>query len=225
MPEFCTKCGKKLEPGTSFCTSCGNSTTEEIEPLEEPVVASEPILTPPPKKGSGCGAGCLIGCLIVLIVFIVLIAILFGIFYYYLFMREVRPGSYFDVDDNQPKTVNCDTFSCLDNNLKDCKPAKGEAELGDFATADIEILGTSGSECIVFAEITEINELPSGLDSVPEFIIEKILNSATLECSVPKKVYSQGMEELGEYIGDNMYEACDGPLFDMAEKFGVDLEY
>jgi hypothetical protein len=217
MNNFCIKCGKKIESGASFCPSCG-------EKLENSSVVSkqEPILTPPPVK-SGCGKGCLVGCLMSFFLVIFILVILIGIFYYYAFVREVKPGSYFDVDPNQPEAIECDSLSCLDNNLKSCIPSEGETELGEFATADIQILGTSGSSCVVYAKITKINQLPPELEDVPEFMIDKLFNNATLECLIPKTVYNEGMEELGNYIGENMHEVCDGPLFEMAEKLGIDF--
>jgi hypothetical protein len=32
------------------------------------------------------------------------------------------------------------------------------------------------------------------------------------------------MESIGNYIGENIYQACKGSLFDWAERFGVNLE-
>ncbi len=219
MTNFCTKCGKGNRPGILFCTSCGARL--KTKPV---LVQKEPILNPPPPKGSGCGAGCLIGCLIIVIVTIVILAAVIGIIYYYVFAREVKPGSYFDVDPSTQKTVDCSSLSCLDDNIKKCAPAKGEAEMGDFAVAEIEVLGTSGSSCVVYAEITEIKELPPGLTGIPDFILDKMFTNLSLECLIPEKIYKQGLEEIGDYIGENMAEVCKGPLFDLAEKFGVDLE-
>lgn len=217
MANFCPKCGKSNRAGISFCTSCGAK-------LRTNPIQREAVLAPPPPRGSGCGAGCLIGCLVVIVIAILVLGAVIGIIYYYVFAREVRPGSYFDVDDNQPKTVKCDTLSCLEENLEKCAPAKGEAEMGEFAVAEIEVLGTSGSSCVVYAEIKEIKELPPGLTGIPDFILDKMFTNLSLECLIPENVYKEGIEEMGDYIGENMAEVCEGPLFDLAEKFGVDLE-
>ena len=166
------------------------------------------------------------GCLIVLLVFILILAILFGTLYYFLFLREKEPGSYFDIDSGVGKTVDCeDSLSCIEDNLKKCLPAKGKTEMGDFAEVELEVLGTSGGDaCVVYAKIIEVNELPSGLDAVPDFMLEKMFENLSMECLVPEKIYKQGIDSIGDYIGENIYQACKGPLFDWAEKFGVDLE-
>ena len=189
---------------------------------------TNPIPSPslPPKQKSGHGISCLVGCLIVLLVFILIFAILFGMIYYFLFLKENEPGSYFDIDSGVGKTVNCkDSLSCLEDNLKKCSPAKGKAEMGDFAEVELEILGTSGGDsCVVYAKIIEINELPPGLDIVPDFMLEKMFENLSMECLVPKEIYNQDMESIGNYIGENIYQVCKGSLFDWAERFGIDLE-
>lgn len=231
MTNFCAKCGKKNKPGIKFCTFCGGKLKTKPTPTSEALTPSAPVSAPappppPPKQGSGCGTGCLVGCLIVLLVFILIFAILFGTFYYFVFLREKEPGSYFDIDSDVGKTVNCkDSLSCLEDNLKECSPAKGKTEMGDFAKVELEILGTSkGDSCVIYAKIIEINELPPGLDVVPDFLIEKMFENLSMECLVPEKIYKQGMDSVGDYIGENIYEVCKGPLFDWTEKFGINLE-
>ncbi len=227
MPKFCPKCGKKLKPGAKFCPACGVKMRMRAAP---PRPSSPPPPPPPSKGGAGCGTGCLIGCLIVILVILLILGVLIGTGYYFLSkMKKGEAGDYFDIDpkSKKEKTVKCgDSLSCLEENLKKCARAKGEAELGEFAEAEFEILGfAEGSDsCVVYAEIKELKELPEGLGVIPDFILEKIFEDLFFECLIPEKVYQKGIEDVGEYIGDNLVEACEGPLFDFAEKFGVDLE-
>ena len=44
------------------------------------------------------------------------------------------------------------------------------------------------------------------------------------ECLIPSSIYEKGVEALGAYIEENMKEVCEGPLFDIADKFGIELE-
>ena len=175
-------------------------------------------------------SGCLIGCLIVILVVLLILAILIGTGYYFLSgAKKGEPGDYFDIDpkSEREETIKCgDSLTCLQDSLKKCAPAKGEADLGKFADAEFEVLGLAedSNSCVVFAEITEIKELPKRLDIIPDFILEKIFEDLSFECLIPEKVYQKGIEGVGEYIEDNLVEACEGPLFDLAEKFGVDLE-
>jgi len=248
MPKFCPKCGKGLKPGKSSCTACGakmktrqaKTKTRQVRktapvpapPPVKPVRAPAAPLPPPPpsKGGAGCGTGCLVGCLIVVLVVLLILGILIGVGYYFLFgMKKGEAGDYFDIDpkSKKEKTVKCgDSLACLENNLKKCAPAKGEADLGEFAEAEFEVLGfAEGSDsCVVFAKIIELNELPEGLDIIPGFLLDKVFEDLSFECLIPEKVYQKGIEDVGEYIGDNLVEACKGPLFDLAERFGVDLE-
>jgi len=220
MPKFCVKCGKRLKPGKSFCTSCGAKVRVRVVP------------TPPApsKGGAGCGTGCLIGCLIVVLIVLLIFGLLVGAGYYFFSnMKKGEAGDYFDIDpkSKKEKTIKCkDSLACLEDNLKKCAPAKGEAGLGEFAEAEFEILGFAedSDSCVVFAKITELNELPEGLGLIPDFILEKVFEDLSFECLIPEKVYQKGVEDVGEYIGDNLVESCEGPLFDLAEKFGVDLE-
>ncbi len=226
MPKFCSKCGKELKPGAQFCPGCGATTKKGIASAARPPqaagVSAAPV-APPPKK-SGCGWGCAIGCLAVVLIILLLVGGVIGAGYYFLFMREKEPGSYFEVDKKSGPTVKCDSPACLEDNLKKCSPAKGETEFGDFADVQFEILGQSGSDCVVFAEIIELKELPSQLEAVPDFILDNLLKNLTLECLIPQKVYSEGTEKVGNYISENLYSACKGPLFDLMDKFGVEIE-
>ena len=246
MPKFCAKCGEKLRAGKSFCVSCGAKIRKKTGARRSESVSARPqrkslpgreaagaVLSPPPPKsgGSGCGVGCAIGCLAVVIIFILVIALALGAVYYFLFMREgPKPGSYFDVDEESKKlkTVKCDdSLTCLEQNFKKCEPAEGETELGDFTEAEIKILGTSGKnkDCIVYLEIKKIKKLPSQLEILPDFLMDKLKENMNLECSVPKNIYEKGgVEDIGEYIGDNLAKSCKGPLFDLFEKFGIDIE-
>ena len=70
----------------------------------------------------------------------------------------------------------------------------------------------------------EFASMPEDMEGIPSFIIEKLLKDLSMECLVPESVYKKGMEDVGEYVGENMSKICKGPLFDMAEKFGVELE-
>ncbi|MDP2910658.1 MAG: hypothetical protein Q8N58_02645 [bacterium] len=171
-------------------------------------------------------SGCFIGCLTLFLLFILITAILIGALYYFLFLREKEPGSYFKVGSSTAKTVDCeDSFICLNDNLEKCAPAEGMADLGDFAEVALEILGISqGDSCVVYAKVIEVKKLPPGLDTIPNFIVEKMFENLSMECLVPKNVYQQGIEKAGEYIGDNIYEICRGPLFDFMDKFGIEVK-
>lgn len=196
------------------------------------VPAPRPVYPPslPAKKGGmGCGTGCAIGCLIIAIVTFLIIAALVGVGYYFLFMREVEEGGYFDIESEskKQKVVKCsDSIACLDENLKKCARAKGETEIGDFAEVDFKILGKSDDSCVVYAEVTKMKDIPSQLEILPSFILDRILESFSMECLIPKKVYTQGLEDTREYIADNMFDACRGTTIDLLKKFGVEeLEY
>ncbi len=196
-------------------------------PPARPVYQAAP---PPPKKGGmGCGMGCGIGCLIVAIIVFLIIAALIGVGYYFLFVRESEVGGYFDIEDasKSQKVVKCgDSVACLDENLKKCARAKGETEIGEFAEVDLKILGKSDDSCVVYAEVTKIKDVPSQLDILPSFMLDKILESFSMECLIPKKTYTQGLEDTREYIADNMFDACRGKTIDLLKKFGVEkFEY
>ncbi|MBU2545509.1 zinc ribbon domain-containing protein [Patescibacteria group bacterium] len=222
MPNFCTKCGKSIKAGGKFCTSCGAGHVAKRQ------VPPPPPPPPPPRRSSGCGAGCAVGCLVVTIIIALFLALIIGGGYYLLSrFKNAEPGDYFEVDakSKSEKAISCGSaVSCIDNNLKTCSRATGEAELGEFATAEFEVLGTSGRDCVVFAKIVDIKKLPDGMDMIPEFVLNIIFEDLTMECLIPQTVYKEGMEGVGTYIGENMTEVCKGPLFDMAEKYGVDLE-
>jgi len=225
MPNFCTKCGKQAKPGIKFCVSCGGKLkTKSTSPSPPPPVVSPPVVTPP--RGKSGGVGCLVGCLVIILVFILLVGGLIGAGYYFLSkLKKAEPGDYFEVDAKSGETTSCgSSLSCIDESLKTCSSATGEANLGEFAEVEFEVLGTSGSSCVVFVKIVDIKELPDELDLIPDFILNSMFKDLSMECLVPKTAYSRGMEYVGEYIGENMTEACKGPLFDMAEKFGIDLE-
>ena len=256
MAKFCPKCGKKLKTGAKFCPSCGTTLktkkaeqtkqseqtkqakkSEQVEHSKKVTATPPPAppvyqaaSPPPPKKGGmGCRMGCGIGCLIIAIIVFLIIAALIGVGYYFLFVRESEVGGYFDIDktSKSQKVVKCDdSITCLDENLKKCARAKGETEIGDFAEVDLKILGKSDSSCVVFAEVTKIKDIPSQLEIVPSFILDKILESFSMECLIPKKIYTQGLEDTREYIADNMFDACRGKTIDLLKKFGVEeFEY
>jgi len=248
--KFCPSCGFSFEEKPEGKEA---EHPQELEPKPEPEIEPEPesiqpieqvqpqpqpqpvpagpdpyYVAPPPAKSSGCGVGCLVGCLIALVVFLIIVGIIVAFVYYFL-TREKEPGSYFEIDSQSKgvKSVECTSAACLENNLKICSPAQGETEIGDFAEAEFQILGKSEDNkdsCVVFFKITEIKEMPPGMDFIPKFVLEKMFDNLSLECLVPEKIYKQGIEEFGEYISENMVEVCKGPLFDVAEKFGVDLE-
>ena len=237
MPKFCPKCGKNLKPGKKFCVACGAKMRVKtvpprpaVAPLPPPPTSAPVVASAGKKGGAGCGTGCLIGCLIVVLIVLLILAGLIGTGYYFLSrMKKGEAGDYFDIDpkSKREKTIKCgDSLACLEDNLKKCAPAKGEADLGEFAETEFEVLGfAEGSDsCVIFAKITELKELPEGLDVIPNFILGKVFEDLSFECLIPEKVYQKGIEDVGEYIGDNLVEVCEGPLFDLAEKFGVDLE-
>ena len=198
-----------------------------------PVSPARPVYqaapSPPKKGGMGCGMGCGIGCLIIAIIVFLIIAALLGVGYYFLFVRESKVGGYFDIENSSKsqKVVKCDdSVACLDENLKKCARAKGETEIGDFAEVDFKILGKSDDSCVVFAEVTKIKDIPSQLEILPSFMLDKILEGFSMECLIPEKTYTQGLEDTREYIADNMFDACRGKVIDLLKKLGVEeFEY
>ncbi len=198
-----------------------------------PVPPAHPVYqtAPPPRKkgGMGCGMGCGIGCLVIAIVAFLIIAALIGVGYYFLFMRESEAGEYFDIEDasKSQKKVKCDdSVACLDENLKKCARAEGETEIGEFAEVDLEILGKSDGSCVVYAEVTKMKDIPSQLDVIPSFMLDKILESFSMECLIPKRIYTLGEEDTREYIADNMFDACRGKTIDLLKSLGVEeFEY
>lgn len=235
MSKFCSKCGGELKQESKFCPACGSSKLRleavdlepaqlEPEPVQPTVVASRPV---PPQRRSGCGIGCFVGCLVVVIIFLIIIAVLVGLFWYF-FLREREPGSYFEIDNasKEAAVVECTSALCLENNLKTCSPAEGETDIGDFAAAEIKILGKEkgSNSCIVYVKVMELKETPEELDAIPDFILETTMNNLSLECLVPSAEYKQGVEAVGEYVSENMINACKGPLLDFIDKFGIEVE-
>jgi len=246
MSKFCPKCGKELRPGIKFCSSCGfvikQKPQQEIQPesvvesIPTPSSSSSPPPPPPPppstSKGSGCGKGCLIGCLIFFLINLLIVGLLIGGGWW--FLNKIKagkePGSYFEISSasKSQKTVDCgSSATCLEEELKKCSPAEGKSDIGELAKAEFQVLGTSeddANSCIIYFKITEIKEMPEEMEGLPVFIIEKMLQDLSMECLIPESIYRQGIDKTGEYVGENMSKICEGPLFDMAEKFGVDLE-
>lgn len=211
MPNFCTKCGKASKPGIKFCTSCGGSIkVKTVAPPPRPVAPPPPPPPPPRRGGSGCGTGCAVGCLIMVLMTILLLALVIGGGYYLISkFKGAEPGDYFEVDNK---------------NSKICERMEDTADLGEFAVAEFEVLGANGSDCVIFVKIVDIKELPEGMNLIPDFVLNIILKDLSIECLVPQTIYKKGIESAGEYIGKNLTEACKGPLFDMAEKYDIDLE-
>lgn len=237
MPKFCPECGKSLKPGAQFCPSCGGTIKTEAVVRRKPVsrpqqrvvrpIARPVAPPPPPKKGGGCALGCGLGCLITLIVTLLVIGGLIGFGYYYFFVRDKGGGNYFDIDaeDEAKKPEECgSSLNCLENNLKICDPAKGETEIEDAIEIELSVVGSSGKSCVVYIEITNVDtdELPEQLEfleKIPSFIRGFILKSLHGECLVPQNVYTLGMEETMEYLGENMLDVCRGNLLDFFAKY------
>ena len=252
MPKFCPKCGKNLKPGAKFCSSCGFVIKQKKQqspaasappappapvPPAPPAPAAAPPPPPPPppaggSSGSGCGTGCLVGCLIFILINLLIVGLIIGGGWW--FLRKIKvgkePGSYFEISaaSEAQKTTDCGSSSaCFEKELKSCSPAEGESDIGKLAIAEFEVLGISEDDpdsCVVYFKISEIKEMPEDMEGLPSFLIEKLLKDLSMECLIPDSIYKKGMDETGEYIGENMSKVCEGPLFDMAEKFGVDLE-
>lgn len=170
--------------------------------------------------------GCLVGCLVIILVFILLVGGLIGAGYYFLSkLKGAEPGDYFTVDVQSMSVKSCgSSLSCADEELITCSSITGETDLGEFAKVEFKVLGISDKSCVIFAKIVDIKKLPSELGLVPDFILDTMFEDLSIECLIPETAYSKGIEYVGEYIGDNIVEVCKGPLFDMAEKFGIDLE-
>jgi len=167
---------------------------------------------------------CFIGCLVAFLVVMLILAGLIGGGYYLLSrLKKAEPGDYFEVD-SKGTPVSCgDSLTCIDSKLKVCASAEGEAVLGEFADIEFEIVGKSGTSCVIFAKIINIKELPAGMEMIPDFILKAMFKDLSMECLIPQEISIEGMEKVEKYIGDNMVDICKGPLFDVAEKFGVDL--
>ena len=225
MGNFCPNCGAKLKTKVKFCASCGTTLSKVVSPPPPPLPPPPPPPPPPPSKSAGCGAGCFVGCLIAIIAFIIIVGLLvLGI---YLFFRSIKngkePGEYFSVERSD-NPVECeDSLSCLENNFKKCSPAVGETELGEFATADFEVIGPKNNSCVIYFKITELKELPSEAEWIPQFVLDSILEDLSMECLIPSSVYEKGVEGFTSYIEDNMRDVCKGPLFDVVDKFGIEI--
>jgi len=243
--KFCPSCGTTLKG--QFLKPSQEKTKQAEQPekskktkqskkLKRAAVApSRPAYpayspAPSPKKsgGLGCGAGCGIGCLVVVIIVLLILGTLVGFGYYFLFVRDTgESGGYFDIDkDKVGKTVKCgDSIACLDTNLKECARAKGKTEIEDFAEVSFEVLGPSEDtkdSCVVFAEVDELKGSFSQLESLPSFLSDKITEDLSIECLIPEKVYTEGIEKTTEYIADNMFEVCRGKALDFLSKYGVE---
>lgn len=181
------------------------------------------IINSPPKDSKFLKHA--VGCsLVFLVVILILAGLICGGYYFLSRLKEVEPGDYFKVDDNGT-AVSCEGSStCIDASLKTCVPAKGRTDLGEFAEIKFEILGKSGTSCVVFAKIVDIKKVPDSLKTVPDLILKIVFEDSSMECLVPQEVYIEGLEKVGKYIGENMENICEGPLFDVAEKFNIDLK-
>ena len=152
--------------------------------------------------------GCIIGCLISVVVSILsLVVLALGIYYFLSYIKKAEPGDYFQVDKEAGL----------------CLYMKEQMPLGDILDVEFEVLGKSGDSCVVFGKIIEIKELPEEAKAVPKFVLDAMLKDLTMECLVPQEVYLQGIENVGGYIGENLTTVCKGPLFDIADKLGIDL--
>ncbi len=225
---------KSIQPVSSAPISHSAQLARPIAPIQprKPITPPRPSYSsaPSPKKsgGLGCGAGCGIGCLVVVIIVLLILGTLVGFGYYFLFVRDTgESGGYFDIDkDKVGKTVKCgDSIACLDTNLKECARAKGKTEIEDFAEVSFEVLGPSEDtkdSCVVFAEVDELKGSFSQLESLPSFLSDKITEDLSIECLIPEKVYTEGIEKTTEYIADNMFEVCRGKALDFLSKYGVE---
>ncbi len=233
MANFCPKCGKKLKTGAKFCPSCGAKMkarpSPALAPAPAPVpsaVVPQPVPAPAPvaaPKKSRAGLGCAIGCLIVVIIILLILGGLIGAGYYFLFVRDKGGGKYFPINPEDKakieRPVECGpSFSCLDENLKKCESAQGETEMEDFAVVGFKVVGSSNSSCVVYVEVTEIKNIPQ-LEEVPSFVRKRILKNLSGECLIPQKIYTLGIEKTSEYIGENMFDICEGTLLNLLKKY------
>ena len=165
--------------------------------------------------------GCLVSSLVSFLIFLILIG---GAYYFFTNMKKTEPGSYFQVDDEGGIVSECkDSLDCLDEEVKECGKAKGITALGDFADVELEVLGKSGTSCVVFGRIIEVKEIPVEVAYLPDVVLNELFKDLSMECLVPQEIYTGGIESIGVYIGDNTVEVCKGPLFDVADKFNIDL--
>ncbi len=167
----------------------------------------------------------LLGCLVSsLISFLISVLLIGGAYYYFTNFKKVEPGDFFKVDNPDGPVIDCkDSLSCVQESIENCEKAKGISELGDFAEIELDIVGKSGTSCVVFAKILEIKKLPESMSLVPDFVSNSIFKDLSMECLVPYSAYSQGIEKIGEYVKENSTENCQGPLMDMVDKLNIDL--
>jgi len=236
MAKFCPECGKKLKSEAKFCSLCGVAVKPALQSktqTQSPAAASASSLSSPsPPKNSGCKKGCLIGCLAFVLVNLLILGLLIGGGWW--LINKIKagkdPGSYFGISSasKKEKTVDCGSSAgCLETELKKCSPAEGKLDINELIKAEFQVLGISGDNadfCVIYFKITEIKEMPKNMENLPSFVLEKLLKDLSMECLVPESIYKQGIDKTGEYVGENMSKICKGSLFDIAEKFGIDLE-
>lgn len=114
------------------------------------------------------------------------------------------------------------SYSCLEENLKKCRPAVGRTEIKDLALVEFKVIGPTNSSCLAYIEILEIKNLPPELEKVPAFILEPMLKGLSADCLILGGIYPLGLEKTGEYIGRNITTACQGTLSELVEKFRED---
>lgn len=176
------------------------------------------------KEKSGC-TGCLIGFLIMNVISLLVIGgLIWGAYYFFTNFKKVEPGDFFEVDNPDGPVIDCkDSLSCVQESIENCDKSKGISNLGDFAEIELEVVGKSGTSCVVFAKILEVKKLPESMNLVPDFVSNSIFKDLSMECLVPYSAYSQGIEKMGEYVKENSTENCKGPLMDMVDKLNIDL--
>ena len=152
-------------------------------------------------------------------------ALLFGAYYYFSNIKKVEPGHYFQPDNDWGVTSECeDSLDCLNEEIKECSKAKGTTTLGDLGTIELEVLGKQGSSCIVFGKMLEIKEIPVDTKMISEALIKDLFKDLSIECLIPREAYRAGIDGIGIYINEKLTEVCRGPLFDIADKFNIDLD-
>ena len=176
------------------------------------------------KQKSGC-LTCLFGFLIMNIIFLLIIGgLIWGAYYFLTNFKKAEPGDYFKVDNINDPVLDCkDSLSCVQESIENCKKAKGVSDLGDFAEMELEVVGKSGTSCVVYAKILEIKELPESMSLIPSFVSDSVFKDLSMECLVPQSVYTQGIEKIGEYVKENSTESCKGSLIEMLDKLNIDL--
>ncbi len=161
-------------------------------------------------------SGCLLFVLIAVLIFVlILVGVIIAAYYFLSEIKKAQPGDYFITDNEPEPVIECQSNDCLEEGFKSCSHVKGDIKIEDLAYLEIESIGKSGSSCVIFGRVKEL---------INSDIPNSIVKGLSLECLIPEDVYTKGLQEVGNYLNNNLTTSCKGPLFDVADKFNINLD-